>query len=298
MPTNTIEKPTVSIISPVYNGEDRISELLESILNLDYPRELLEIIIVDNGSTDNTKEIVKKYPATLLEETEIQSSYAARNKGIQNSSSEIIAFVDSDCIVTPQWINEGVKHFHNNADLVGGKIEFYYSKRKSAAEMYDSITNMQNECNIRERNVAKTANLFARSSLFSSIGMFPKNEISGGDVYWTALATKNGYSLVYAPEAVVKHPARTLKDLLKKHYRVGQGMANARSMESKRSNKKSLFRLLFPRISDIKNLIEERGTADMNKKIFKIWIVAYICNITTVLGVIRKHLHNRGCNRC
>jgi hypothetical protein len=68
--------------------------------------------------------------------------------------------------------------------------------------------------------VAKTANLFVKISLFDEIGMFPHHATSGGDVQWTAMATRAGHKLVYTPCAIVKHLARTLNELLKKQYNI------------------------------------------------------------------------------
>jgi cellulose synthase/poly-beta-1,6-N-acetylglucosamine synthase-like glycosyltransferase len=284
--------PDLSIIAPVCNAENEVSKLLDSLTNLDYPQDRMEIIIVDNKSTDNTKEVVKKYPVKLLEENEFQSSYAARNKGIKYASGDILAFIDSDCIASPKWLIEGVRSFSDDADLVGGKVEFYFSDNKSAAEMYDSITNMQIEHNIKERNVAKTANLFVKSSLFDEVGMFPHHATSGGDVQWTAMATRAGYKLVYAPDAIVKHPARTLKGLLKKQYRVGKGKMKALNAEFRESGKKSLLGSAIPRLSEIRGLIDERGTEDMDKKVLRIWMVALLCNLATGLGILSKTLTN------
>jgi glycosyltransferase involved in cell wall biosynthesis len=64
--------PFVSIIVPVYNGSRTIDALPSSLLTLDYPADRHEILIVDNKSTDDTRERVQRYPVTLLEETEIK----------------------------------------------------------------------------------------------------------------------------------------------------------------------------------------------------------------------------------
>ena len=283
--------PTVSVIVPAYNAEKDIAKLIESLLDLDYPKHLLEIIIVDNNSNDQTKETVKQYPVKLLEEKNIQSSYAARNKGIRNAKSEIMAFIDSDCVATPQWIKEGVNILvSESADLVGGKVEFTYSKN-SAAELYDSITNMQVEFNITERAVAKTANLLVKPSLFDRIGMFPGWVKSGGDVQWTGKATRNGFSLVYAPMAIVKHPARSLRALLKKQYRVGRGQAHIWIGEGRSSWNfmYSIFRLFLPLpLSSIKKLISQRGTTEMNNRVLSIWCVSCLCNLLMGLGILTE----------
>ncbi|KAF5416111.1 MAG: Glycosyltransferase AglE [Candidatus Methanophagaceae archaeon] len=282
----------VSIIVPAYNAEKDIATLIESLLHLDYPKELLEIIIVDNNSTDRTKEIVNRYSVKLLEENTIQSSYAARNKGIRNAKNKIMAFTDSDCVATPQWVKKGVKALvSESADLVGGRVKFFYSERRTAAELYDSITNMQIKLNIKDRNVAKTANLFVKSSLFDKMGLFPDWVKSGGDVQWTANATRNGCSLVYAAEAVVKHPARPLKSLLKKQYRVGRGQVHIRVGEwrSPWDFMYSIFRLFLPpSLPFIKTVIYQRGTTEMNKKVLSMWCVSYLCNISMGLGILME----------
>ncbi|TEU12514.1 MAG: glycosyltransferase family 2 protein, partial [Anaerolineales bacterium] len=96
--------PSVSIIVPVYNGSRTIDALLSSLLALDYPADRREILVVDNKSTDDTRERIQRYPVALLEETEIQSSYAARNRGIEAAKGEILAFTDADCVVEPTWL--------------------------------------------------------------------------------------------------------------------------------------------------------------------------------------------------
>ena len=284
--------PKVSVIVPAYNSENNIANLIESLLDSDYPKKLLQIIIVDNNSNDKTKEIVKQYPVILLEENNIQSSYAARNRGIRKSNSEIIAFIDSDCIAAPQWIKEGVKTLvSENADLVGGKVEFVYSKHKTAAELYDSITHMQNEFGIKEFKASATANLFVKSFLFNEIGMFPDRVKSGGDGIWTSRATKNGFLLVYSPEAIVYHPARPIKSLLKKNYRIGTGMLNLMA-----NNGSSSVRIICsipasflpPRLSTIKKRIHQRGTTEMNEKTVKMWCVSCLCKLSFGMGVLRS----------
>jgi len=287
---NRINLPKVSIIFPAYNSEKNISNLITSLLQQDYPKNLMEIVVIDNNSTDRTREMVKRFSVKLLEEKKIQSSYAARNKGIENAKNEILAFIDSDCIATKEWLKEGVRPIiEDKADLVGGKVEFYFSKGKTASELYDSITNMQIKDNIKERNVAKTANLFTKKEIFNKIGLFPNYVKSGGDVQWTNKATRKGFSLVYAPKAIIMHPARSLKDLLKKQYRVGKGMMHILIQEGRSKLKIlfAIFRLLLPpRLFSIKKMISQRGITEMNEKIIKMWWVSYLCNISTAMGIL------------
>jgi len=289
-----MKNKNISIIVPVYNRNKEIITLLDSLLCIDYPKEFYEIIVIDNNSIDGTKEVIKNYPVKLLEENDIQSSYAARNKGIKNAKYGILAFIDSDCIADEDWLKEGIKPIiGGKADIVGGNVEFFFSEKKTAAELYDSITNMQIEDNIRERNVAKTANLFAKKEIFNKIGLFPDYVKSGGDVQWTNKATRKSFSLVYAPKAVVKHPARSLKNLIKKQHSIGKGMMHILTQEGKSKLKIlfTIFRLLLPpRLLSIKKMITQRNITEMNKKIIKMWWVAYLCNISTAMGMLTSFL--------
>ncbi len=279
--------PFISAIVPVYNGERRIRACIESLLNQTYSRDRYEILIVDNASSDRTREIVQEYPVRLLVEDRIQSSYAARNKGIQNAKGEILSFTDSDCVASSRWIEEGVKAFNStSADLVGGNVQFIYSERKTAAEIYDSITSMQVERDIKERSVAKTANLFVKSFLFDKIGMFPASVKSGGDVLWTSRATRNSFALTFASKAIVRHPARRLGALIKKQYRVGKGQPRIWISEGRPPRKLLNMMLTFlpPWLPSLKKAIDQRGTIEMKKRIFSLWCVSYLCNLSAVLG--------------
>lgn len=278
----------VSVVIPVFNGENIIGTCIKSILKQSYPNEKYEIIIVDNGSTDNTREIIRRYPVKMLIEESIRSSYAARNKGIKHAKGGVIAFVDADCVAYPTWLEGGVRAIlEQSGDLAGGKVEFIYSK-KTSAELYDSITNMQNKYEIKENKVAKTANLFVRSSVFKNLGLFPETMISGGDVAWTYKATSNGYMLVYAENAVVKHPARGLLSLAKKHYRVGKGHLDIwlSGGKQQRDLMKGIVSFFPPRLKTVKKLVEERGTEEMKKRVIGMWYVATIIRLAGNVGRI------------
>lgn len=282
--------PAVTIIVPVYNDQGHIGQLIESLLKQDYSHELLEIIIVDNNSTDRTKEIILHYPVTLIEEKEIQSSYAARNKGIAHASGSVLAFTDSDCHPAITWIREGIDALiSQSADLAGGHVEFVLSDKRTAGEMYDSITHIQVEMGIRERKGCPTANLFARARLFEEMGLFGATLTSGGDYIWTNKAIRNGHLLVFAPGAIVKHPARGLRALFKKRWRTGGGAVEYWRKAGLAWWKILLLilRMLLPRrLSMLKKAVNEQGTLDMNRRILQIWLVSYVCSLTTLCAIL------------
>jgi glycosyltransferase involved in cell wall biosynthesis len=231
--------PFVSIIVPVYNGSRTIDALLASLLALDYPADRHEILIVDNKSTDDTRERVQRYPVTLLEETEIQSSYAARNRGIKAAKGEILAFTDADCVVEPTWLKRLLAD-HENPRWGGlGAIKAYppanLLERYSAQEwmMFD-LSLLQRSpfqaYTMGERLCSRvlgyrshiplpanlisppTANVAYRRIVFEKIGYFDQRMTTGGDfdLAWR-LQTQTDWHIAIVSDAVVYHLRTTGK---------------------------------------------------------------------------------------
>ena len=135
MKLENTKKNKISVIIPVYNGEKTLKQCLTSIIKQDYID--YEIIIVDNNSIDNTKEIINNYMINnkniryIFEEKKGRG--AARNAGINNSTGEIIAMTDSDCIVPSNWVSEITKPIREDGEkivmgLEENILENYWSK--------------------------------------------------------------------------------------------------------------------------------------------------------------------------
>jgi glycosyltransferase involved in cell wall biosynthesis len=279
--------PFVSVIVPVYNDEMRITTCLNALINQSYPSSCYEIIIVDNGSNDLTVKKIEEFSVKIVHENKIQSSYAARNKGLKFAKGEILAFTDSDCTPSRDWIREGVNAlFKNNADLASGNVLFIFSPQRTGAEIYDSIINMQIKDNIENRNVSKTANLFVRKEVFNTIGCFPTVK-SGGDVLWTKAATEKGFSLVYHAPAEIAHPARKMRALMKKQYRVGKGQAAilAKSGNSQLRNTLLILSQLLPvQILRILKTAKSKNKFFKMNELIRMSAAGYICDLSNFIG--------------
>jgi glycosyltransferase involved in cell wall biosynthesis len=215
--------PRVSAIVPVRDGERHVGRCLEALLAQSWPSERLEIWVVDDASTDATRERVRAFPVQLLAQPGARGPYAARNAALRAASGDIFAFTDSDCIPAKDWIERGLAALaREGADLAAGQVRFVLSPRRSAAELLDSITNLDQQLSVAQRGVAKTGNLFATRRVLDGIGPFLERR-SGCDVEWTGRASGAGFALVYAPDAVVEKPARAAFALARKQYRVGRG---------------------------------------------------------------------------
>ena len=110
----------ISVIVPVYNVEKYLEECLDSIQNQTYSN--IEIILVNDGSTDNSKEICEKYckqdSRFLLINQENQGLSAARNKGVEISTGEYIVFVDSDDIIKTNYLEKLMQYMTEDVDIV------------------------------------------------------------------------------------------------------------------------------------------------------------------------------------
>lgn len=218
----------VSVIIPVLNDAERLEKCLEALQCQTYPKDLYEVIVVDNGSKQSIEHLINRFgQATLIYESQ-PGSYAARNRGILAAKGKILAFTDSDCVPSENWLETGVRHLLTWPDcgIVGGRIEIFFknSDHPTPVELYDSISHLQQEQYIKRENYAATANLFTFREVFNKVGLFNSSLKSGGDVEWGQRASAHGYLLHYADDGCVAHPARySLKDLYRKISRVLKG---------------------------------------------------------------------------
>ncbi len=282
----------VSVILPVYNDSMRLNKCLSALENQTYCKEQYEVVVIDNNSTEDLHSLVAQFRQAHYVFEPVLGSYAARNKGMSISKGEVLAFIDSDCLPQPHWLQEGIIALKENAAaLAGGKVTFTFSSAKGPAEIYDSVTNMQIEENIRSRRVSKTANLFAYKYVFDSVGLFPQVK-SGGDVIWTKRATDADFKLVYAPNAEVFHPARTLIPLLKKQHRVGLGQLQILREKGQSTTviiKGALKHLLLPPPFRDTISLKERKDVDFDTNdLFSIWIVKWLCRAMIGVGRMNK----------
>lgn len=108
--------PLVSVVVPVFNDQDTITKTLESIFSQDYKN--IEVILINDGSTDNTATILEQYKNILKIITQTNSGSAvARNQGIKNAVGKYIAFIDADDLWVPWKISTQVRYLENHPDI-------------------------------------------------------------------------------------------------------------------------------------------------------------------------------------
>jgi cellulose synthase/poly-beta-1,6-N-acetylglucosamine synthase-like glycosyltransferase len=225
--------PEVSVIVPIYNGEKDIPPLIDCLAKQSYPRQLVEYILVDNNSSDRTAELLGKaaqeqrgLKLIILSENHIQSSYAARNKGIKSSRYPFLAFTDADCRPEPQWLTELIQPFKDpNIGLVAGEIAALTGS--TWLENYAERRHFMSPKFLLEHSFCpygQTANLAIRREAFQKVGLFRPYLTTGGDadICWR-VQQQTDWQLTYAPEAIIYHRHRsTLEELRGQLKRYGR----------------------------------------------------------------------------
>jgi len=120
------EWPTVAILVPVFNEEKFITRKLENILRIDYPKDKLTCLVIDNGSTDQTAEMVRRYPVTLLQSERGKNN--AINAGLAATDAEIVIVSDVDTTVEPSAVKEVVGMLHDDIGAVSGLVTLQREK--------------------------------------------------------------------------------------------------------------------------------------------------------------------------
>lgn len=114
------QSPPVTIVVPAFNEEENIARKIEDLLSLEYPSDKIEIFVVDNSSTDRTREIASSYAVKVL--TSKRGKINAINEGLRNANTEIVVETDADTLLEPDAIKSMVTCFVDDTiGAVGGK---------------------------------------------------------------------------------------------------------------------------------------------------------------------------------
>jgi glycosyltransferase involved in cell wall biosynthesis len=208
-------KTTVSVIIPTFNQEKLIGECIGSLLCQSYEQELIEIIVVDNGSTDGTAEIVKTFPVKLIMETK-RGPAAARNAGIKIAAGEILIFMDHDCFADRDFVAYHVLA-HNHAEqkngqvkLVAGGIAGYNTSLWACCDDICSWYTSHPKLPPRyETDYLPAANMSVTHDFISALGGFESGMMGGEDVVLCTKIRTLGYKILFEPRAKVAHYNRS-----------------------------------------------------------------------------------------
>jgi len=214
----------ISVIIPAYNAGNTIAQCLQTLTQQTIDNSEYEIIVVDDGSTDNTAEIIKGYKGVKLIQQKNQGPAASRNMGAKNATGDIILFTDSDCVPEKNWIEEMTKAFSHDSDIVGVK-GIYKSKQKEFAarfvqfeyeDKYDMLLRYNYIDFIDTYSAAFKKDVFLKFDGYDT--SFPV--ACAEDVELTFRMFSKGCKMVFNPKAIVYHThPRSFSDYFKKKYK-------------------------------------------------------------------------------
>ena len=223
--------PLVSVVVPARDALPGLTALLDALAAQSLARESFEVIVVDDGSRDDTARVAGEHPlgARVVRRAASGGSYAARNAALDVVAAPVAAFTDVDCVPDPDWLAAGLRRLgEGGRRLVAGHVEVPLRERPSLAEQLDVARFLDQEKAVG-MGFAATANLFVPVDAFAAAGRFEERLRSGGDMEFCSRAVGAGYALEFAPDVRVVHPPRTEpRELARKAFRVGKGMGQMR----------------------------------------------------------------------
>jgi len=200
----------VCIIVPCFNEEKTVTKTVHSLLNLDYPQDKLEIIIIDDGSTDRTYERAKKllkYPQVKLFRKKNGGKWTALNYGLTKTKAKFVGCLDSDSFVSSQALKLIMAYFMDSKIMVvTSSIKVYHPKnileRVQRIEYLSGIFLRQSLSSLDSLTVAPGPFSIYRKKVFEMVGLFQEGHHTE-DMEMTLRIQSQNYRIINAPEASV-----------------------------------------------------------------------------------------------
>lgn len=197
--------PYVTFVIPARNEESNMENCLRGILDQDYPKDRYEIMVADGHSVDRTGQIAQSLGARVVNNDKIIQS-AGRNLGAKTVKGELVAFIDADIVLDPEWLKKAIIHFRdprvaavgNFPEIVGGSnwIErtwFFHVKNKYEAKDAISV------------DWLASASVIFDKAAFNKIGGFDESLRYAEDVDISFRALRYGYKMMLAPDLKSTH---------------------------------------------------------------------------------------------
>ena len=225
---NDIEFPTVTILVAAYNEEDIIQEKVKNTLELDYPKEKLQIIFITDGSSDSTPERIKPYSEIFLMHENIRTGkMAAIKRAIPQVKNEVIVFTDANTFLNQQAIKQLVKHYQNEkVGAVAGEKRIMVEELADASSAGEGFY-WKYESYLKKWDYELYSNVGAAGELFSIRAKLyqPVESDSIIDDHMIAMRiAENGYIIAYEAEAYAMETASAnTKEELKRKIRIAAG---------------------------------------------------------------------------
>jgi len=244
--------PSVSVVIPVKDRASELQRCLASIDRVAYPRELLQVIVVDDGSSDDSPRVARQANATVVPSGGTgRGPAAARNSGAMAATGEILAFIDSDCTAHTEWLAELIPAFGDSATAaVGGQVDGMCTT--SSVDRYEAVMSSLS-LGSRERTgnggddtfYLPSCNLLVRREAFLVAGGFNDDMHVGEDVDLTWRLRDSGWTITYLPAGRVNHEHRsTIRSFMSRRFDYGTSEGMLQLLHPQRHKRMVIPRML------------------------------------------------------
>jgi glycosyltransferase involved in cell wall biosynthesis len=226
--------PFVTVVIPAWNAAATLPRCLDAVLKQSFPQAQYEVVVVDNGSRDETSRIALEYPRVRLVREDQPGSYAARNRGVREAAGEILAFTDADAVPERDWLERSMAALRaaGGRACIAGAVELTWdASAPTAVELVEATVAhpFPQQRFADQSHFGATVNLLVPRAAFETVGPFDARLRSGGDLEWGRRARQAGIAVSYAPDARVQHPARRTWRALARRARRLTGGAHDRA---------------------------------------------------------------------
>jgi cellulose synthase/poly-beta-1,6-N-acetylglucosamine synthase-like glycosyltransferase len=220
--------PSVTILIAAWNEEEIIVEKIHNTLQLDYPKQKLQLIFITDGSTDNTPKLIRPFSEiTLLHNNTRDGKMAAIKRAIPYAEGEIMVFTDANTFLNETAIKELVKHYQNNkVGAVAGEKRIFVDKHADASSAGEGFY-WKYESKLKEWDYELYSNVGAAGELFSirtALYQPVESDTIIDDHMIAMRIAENGYIIAYEPKAYATETASAdTSEELKRKIRIAAG---------------------------------------------------------------------------
>ena len=277
-------KPVLSVIITSYNEERKISQCLDSLIDQDTDKHF-EIIVVDSSRDQTARLIKKRYPdVRLYTFTERKYCGGGRNRGISHARSDIVAFIDADCIAGPDWVDQILAAHQKPYMAIGGSID-NYNKKSSVAwgGYFCEFSRFMPSSSPGWLMDMAGANISYKRDIFNRAGPFIEGTYcSDTEFHWRL--HRMGERIRFVPEIRITHQSiERLWPFVVHEYHHGRSFASVR----KQYHHFSLFRRMIYCIFSF--LIPVKLTGEIIIRVLKnrVYLIHFLRSVhLVVLGII------------
>lgn len=250
----------LSVVIPALNSAETIYFTLASVLSNSFPRDEYEVIVVDNGSLDDTKSICEKFPVEVISCPK-GGQGAALNRGVEKAAGHIICFTDSDVIVSKNWLERISEYFKNHPDVdgIGGSVLSPLHGHKSDIQKFTGEIFVEDQgfpAKVTRAQYMKTyeggqlgsANCAYKKEILVSIGGFDDSLLfTDVDLCWRLVKARR--KLVFDPQIEVIHLFPwSLQGVLKQQFKWGKSCSQLMKVYSSNQRSSDYLRNDFLRL--------------------------------------------------